>query len=78
MGKYKERMEILNSTLDSWPSERLQRFIQQLEEKMSQSDEIGYIEYLQNLNMVAMGIVASFLDAKPEQSEILRVSSFNS
>jgi hypothetical protein len=52
--------------------------MQQLEEKMLQSDEIGYIEYLQNLHMVAMDIVAGFLDAKPEQPEILRVCSFNS
>ena len=36
---------------------------------MSQSDEIGYIEYLQNLNMVVMEIVADSLDLKSKQPE---------
>ncbi len=61
MGKYKERMEILNSALDSWPTERVHSFMQQMEERRSKSEKIGYLEYLQNLHMVAMEIVSCSL-----------------
>ena len=60
--KYKERLDILNSTLYSWPSERLQSFMQYLEDTRSKSNEIGYIEYLQNLHMVTMEILTGSLD----------------
>jgi hypothetical protein len=62
VGKYRERMEAINSTLDSWPERRVQSFLQQLEENRLKSDAIGYIEYLQNLHTVAMEIVAGSLD----------------
>ncbi len=62
MGKYRDRLEILNSSLDTWPAERVQSLMQQLEEKRLKSDAIGYIEYLQNLHMVAIEIVAGSLD----------------
>jgi hypothetical protein len=62
VGKYRERMEAINSTLDSWPERMLQSFLQQLEENRLKSDAIGYIEYLQNLHTVAMEIVAGSLD----------------
>ena len=62
VAKYRDRLEILNSSLDSWPAERLQNFMQYLEDTRSKSNEIGYIEYLQNLHMVAMEILAGSLD----------------
>ena len=46
MGKYKERLEILNCNLDSWPAEKLKSFFEYLEDTRSKSNTIGYIEYL--------------------------------
>ncbi len=61
VGKHKERLEVLNSTFDTWPARRVRSFIQQLEEKRSKSVKIGYIECLKNLQMVAMEIVTGSL-----------------
>ena len=61
MGKHKERLEVLNSTFETWSARRMHSFIQQLEEKKSKSDKIGYIECLKNLQMVAMEIVTGSL-----------------
>ncbi len=61
VGKHGERLDVINSTLDTWPARRVQSFIRQLEEKRSKSDAIGYIEYLQNLQVVAMEIVTGSL-----------------
>ena len=57
MGKHGERLDVINSTLDTWPARRVRSFIRQLKEKRSKSDAIGYIEYLKNLQVVAMEIV---------------------
>ena len=42
----------------------------QLEDRVSNSDEIGYIEYLQNLNMITIQILADFKDLEPEPEQI--------
>jgi hypothetical protein len=39
---------------------------------VSKSDEIGYIEYQENVNMITMEILADFEDLEPEPEQILK------